>query len=46
MPVITRIRELDHGVYDSDGLGFGSENVELRHDVALQRNCVTDTPLN
>jgi len=34
----TRIREGNHGVYGSDGLGFGSELVELRHDVALQRN--------
>ena len=34
----TRIREGDHGVYSSDGLGFGSEVVELWHDVALQRN--------
>ena len=34
----TRIREGDHGVDGSDGLGFGSELVELRHDVELQRN--------
>jgi len=37
-PMATCIRERDHGVYGSDGLGFGSELVELRHDVALQRN--------
>ena len=34
----TRIREQDHGIYCSDGLGFGSELVELRHDIAFQRN--------
>ena len=34
----TRIREGDHGVYGSDGLGFGSDPVELRHDIAPQRD--------
>ena len=33
-----RIREGDHGVQRSDGLGFGSEHAKLQRDVALQRN--------
>jgi len=34
----TRIRKGGRGVDGSDGLGFGSELVEWRHDIALQRN--------
>ena len=34
----TRFRKGGRGVDGSDGLGFGSELVELRQDVELQRN--------
>jgi len=34
----TRIREEDHCVDRADGISFGSKHVELRRDVALQRN--------
>ena len=34
-PMTIRICERDHGVDGSDSLGFGSELVELRRDVAL-----------